>query len=235
MTTDVSTPTLDAFIFDFDGVLVDSNPLHVEAWRLALQQHGHEIATDRILKEMGKGGDKLVTSLLGEEIEHREGEALRAAHGREYARQVAVHGLRAFDGGRALILALRRRGVLTALATSSESEEVALAERATGIAWRDLFDAVVDAADVEETKPAPDLVAAAVDKLGMRPGRCAMLGDTPWDARAAVSAGTWAIGVTSGGNREETLRSAGASAIYRDAADVLAHLDQIAGTCRSGI
>jgi phosphoglycolate phosphatase-like HAD superfamily hydrolase len=224
---DHAVTPLAAFIFDLDGVLIDSNPLHVEAWRRALAQHGHRLAAAAIFPEIGKGGDKLVVSLLGQEVEDRQGDELRAAHGREYAALIAARGLRAFDGGQRLIAALGARGVATALATSSQSSEIELAERASGVTWRGLFDAVIGADDVDETKPAPDLVAVAVKKVARAPGDCAMLGDTPWDAQAARRASVNPLAVTSGGHREQALRAAGAIAIYRDVADVVAQLDQV--------
>jgi phosphoglycolate phosphatase-like HAD superfamily hydrolase len=223
----LSPEGLTGFIFDFDGVLVDSNPLHIEAWRRALEQHGHHVDPTAIFPEIGKGGDKLVVSLLGQDIEDRQGDALRAAHGREYASLVGARGLRPFECGPDLIAELRARGVATALATSSQSDELELAERTSGVAWRGLFDVVVLAEDVDETKPAPDLVAAATRELKLAAADCAMLGDTPWDAKAARRAGVSPLGVTSGGHAESTLRAAGAAAIYRDVADVSRHVGQV--------
>jgi HAD superfamily hydrolase (TIGR01509 family) len=231
MTTTHSPPPITGFIFDLDGVLIDSNPLHVDAWRRALQAHGHHVAPERVFREIGKGGDKLVASLLGQSVEDQQGNALRAAHAREYTELVRARGLVAFEGGPDLIADLRARGVATALASSSQSHELELAERASGVSWRRLFDAVVIADDVEESKPAPDLVGAAARKIERPAGECAMLGDTPWDTEAARRAGVSAIGVTSGGHHEQALRAAGAAVIYRDVADVGRHLGQVLERC----
>jgi HAD superfamily hydrolase (TIGR01509 family) len=231
MTASHSPAPITGFIFDFDGVLIDSNPLHINAWRRALQAYGHHVAPEKIFPEIGKGGDKLVVSLLGQSIEDQQGNALRAAHAREYSALVTARGLVAFEGGPELIAELRARGVATALASSSQSAELELAERASGVAWRRLFDAVVVADDVDETKPAPDLVGTAARKLARDAGDCAMLGDTPWDTEAARRAGVSPIGVTSGGHREEGLRAAGAVAIYRDVADVGRHLGPVLERC----
>jgi len=227
MTASHPPAPITGFIFDLDGVLIDSNPLHIEAWSRALQAHGHHVAPEKIFPEIGKGGDKLVVSLLGQSIEDQQGNALRAAHAREYAALVAARGLVAFEGGPDLIGELRARGIATALASSSHSAELELAERASGVAWRRLFDAVIVADDVEETKPAPDLVGTAARKLAREPAHCAMLGDTPWDIEAARRAGVSPIAVTSGGHREQALSAAGAVAIYRDVADVGRHLGQV--------
>ena len=53
-------------IFDLDGTLVDTNAFHVEAWHEAFRQLGHAVPRNRIVPEIGKGGDKLVPSILGE-------------------------------------------------------------------------------------------------------------------------------------------------------------------------
>jgi len=67
-------------IFDLDGTLVDTNAFHVEAWHEAFRQLGHAVPRSRIVPEIGKGGDKLVPSILGEAGAARDGEALRKAH-----------------------------------------------------------------------------------------------------------------------------------------------------------
>ena len=107
---------ITGFIFDLDGVLIDSNPLHIDAWRRALAAHGHHVAPEKIFPEIGKGGDKLVVSLLGQSVEDQQGNALRAAQAQEYAALVSARGLVAFEGGPELIADLRARGVATALA-----------------------------------------------------------------------------------------------------------------------
>src|SRR3954469_25243890 len=93
---------LDALIFDIDGTLIDSNPAHVEAWRIAFERHGYRIARDRIEVEIGKGGDKLVPDVLGREADERDGEALRKAEPEEFAKIGKARGFHAF--GRAIEL-----------------------------------------------------------------------------------------------------------------------------------
>lgn len=216
---------LDGVIFDFDGVLVDSNDAHVKAWQQAFQRCGYNVEPDRIFVEVGKGGDRLVPDILGQRAEETRGDDLRAANKQALFQIWKSDGLRPYPGGEALLAALRSRGLRTALATSSGSDQIEKAEQASRVAWRKLFDQVVTASDVEATKPAPDLVVAAMHKLSMSPAQCAMIGDTPWDARAAAAAGVVPIGVTGGGNQPEELRAAGARVVYRDVAEIGAHLD----------
>jgi HAD superfamily hydrolase (TIGR01509 family) len=218
---------LDGFIFDLDGVLIDSNQAHLEAWSRALLRCDYRVEPDRIFVEIGKGGDQLVANVLGNEAERRRGDELRAAQGEAFAQLARERGLAVAPGARELIEALRGRGLRLVLATSSRAEQVEVVERASGVAWRKLMDEVVSASDVKATKPAPDLVSAAVDRLGFTPAQCAMIGDTPWDARAAAHAGVVLVAVTRGGNDEKVLRRQGARLVYRDPAEVVARLDQM--------
>ena len=80
-------------------------------------------------------------------------------------------------------------------------------------------------ADVDEGKPAPDLLTVAVEQHGLDPARTVVVGDTVWDVEAARAAGLPCIGLTCGGISEAELREAGAVAVCADPADLLDHLD----------
>jgi HAD superfamily hydrolase (TIGR01509 family) len=218
---------LAAVLFDLDGTLVDTNDMHVRAWHTALRSHGFHVAPDRIAVEVGKGGDQLVPDLLGESAEREAGEALRRAHGETFTRLAEREGILAMPGARQLIAVLRDRGLAVAIATSSNANTLAVIERASGVAWRSLVDAVTSADDAARSKPAPDIVHAATDRLGVGPAECAMFGDTPWDAQAAKLAGVTLIGLRCGGNPDRALLRAGARAVYQDPAAVLARLDEV--------
>jgi HAD superfamily hydrolase (TIGR01509 family) len=216
---------LAGILFDLDGTLILSNDAHVEAWRRALNQHGYHVAPDRIALEVGKGGDQLVPDLLGAEAERHDGEALRKAHDHIYADLVMRSGIAVAPGAEQLLSALHARGIAIALATSSGEKQLALSERASGVVWRTLVDCVASADDVEASKPAPDLVQVTLGKLGLTAAQCAMVGDTPWDAQAAHSAGVVMLGLSTGKN-SAALRRAGARRVYREPADLLSHLDE---------
>src|SRR3954469_3309370 len=76
--------TIRGMIFDVDGTLVDTNPGHVEAWCRAFRRLGFQVSPERITPEIGKGGDKLVPLILGEEAEEQLGEELRKAQKAEF-------------------------------------------------------------------------------------------------------------------------------------------------------
>jgi HAD superfamily hydrolase (TIGR01509 family) len=217
---------LDGFIFDFDGTLIDSNETHVQAWQRAFARHGYTVALDRIRVEVGKGGDTLVPAILGGDLDKKDGDKLRDAEPEEFAKLAEVQGLPVFPGAQALLQELRRRKIKTVLATSSRKKQLSLSERISGLPISKLVDEITNADDIETSKPAPDLVSAAVQKLGMTPAQCAMLGDTQWDAQACKHAGVVCLGLTCGGRPAAELFKAGARYVWRDPADVLTHLDE---------
>src|SRR3954464_15403545 len=115
---------LDGLIFDIDGTLIDSNPAHVEAWRIAFERHGYRIATDRIEVEIGKGGDKLVPDILGREADEQNGDALRNAEPEEFTKIGKARGFHPFPRALDLISVTRQRGLKVILATSSGKKQL---------------------------------------------------------------------------------------------------------------
>jgi len=218
---------VQAIIFDLDGTLVDTNPAHVEAWRRAFTEFGYDIPAGRIAREVGKGGDQLVPAVIGPDADRRDGEAVRKAHGREFLKIAAGERFRVLPGAEALVRGARDRGLRTALATSSQPQYLRATTESCGVDFAALVDELVTAEEADASKPAPDLVAAAVDKLGVPAGRCAMVGDTPYDAQAGNKAGVRCWGVLTGGFSADDLRAAGAVDVRKDAADLLAHLDEL--------
>jgi HAD superfamily hydrolase (TIGR01509 family) len=218
---------LSSIIFDLDGTLVDTNAAHVESWVRAFARLGYKVTADRIGPEIGKGGDNLVPSILGPEADERDGDALREASKEEYLAATKGRRFRMFDGARELLAELRRRGLKTAIATSSGNEHLEATFAATGEDLREHVDAWVGKSDVEHSKPHPDPVIAAVKKLGVSPAECVMVGDTPYDALSAKRAGVVTLGVLSSGLGFDThsLVAAGARRAYDDVAHLLRELD----------
>ncbi|MEO7327359.1 MAG: HAD-IA family hydrolase [Minicystis sp.] len=225
---------LDGILFDLDGTLVASNSAHVEAWVQAFSRFGYLVGRDRIADEIGKGGDQLVPSILGCIADRQDGEALREEQGKAFARIAPAQGLKPAPQAEALLAELHARGLRTALATSAGPDQIEVVERSSGVAWRKLFDFVVDAGDVSASKPQPDIVNAALHKLNLTAAQCAMVGDTPWDALAARRAGVALIGLTYGGNSAERLSRNGARMVLADTAAVLAQMEEVLARASPG-
>jgi len=218
--------TIKGMIFDIDGTLIDTNAAHVEAWRRAFARMGYHVPTQRIVAETGKGGDHLVPSVLGDEVEKREGESLRRLQKEEFLTIAATQHFGVFPGTEEIFPALRARGIGTALATSSDEKHLDATLASAGLDLRRLADVVVTKAEKEASKPAPDLVVDSVERLGLSATECAMVGDTVYDGEACRRAGVVFLGVLSGGTPESELREAGAREVWEDVGHLLADLDR---------
>jgi len=200
-------------VLDIDGTLVDTNYQHAIAWHRALRDHGHAVQVWEIHRHIGMGGDQLVEALIGAEGERADGEAIREAEGEAYGELIGEVG--PMQGSVELLRALHEDGVATILASSAKADEVE--HYLDLLEARELVDGWTTAADVERTKPHPDLVHAALEKAGGGE-RAVMVGDSTWDVKAASAAGIPTLAVLTGGFAEAELREAGAAEVVRSVA-----------------
>ncbi|HEX3256151.1 MAG TPA: HAD family hydrolase [Gaiellaceae bacterium] len=209
-----------AAILDVDGTLVDTNYHHAIAWYRAFRRLDIVLPLWRIHFHMGMGGDQVVAALAGADVEERLGDDIRAAEKELYFE--LIQEVEPFEGARGLIELLKSRGHTVVLASSAKSEEID--HYLDLLDARDLADGWTTSADVEATKPHPDLVVAAVEKAGG--GKAVMVGDTPWDCESARRAGVETIAVRTGGFSQEELSDAGAIAVYESIAELSERLDE---------
>jgi HAD superfamily hydrolase (TIGR01509 family) len=209
-----------AALLDVDGTLVDSVYHHALTWHRAFVRHGYDVPVWRAHRKIGMGGDQLVSAICGDEAEERDGEALRELEGELY--QEVIDQVRPLPGARALVDALRERGHEIVLASSAKEEE--LEHYLDLLELRDVADAWTSSADVEQTKPEPDLVLAAKDKA--QADGAVMVGDSTWDAEAAKRAEIPTIGLLTGGFSECELSDAGADPVFESLEDLEAGLDR---------
>jgi HAD superfamily hydrolase (TIGR01509 family) len=205
-----------AVAFDVDGTLVDSNALHAEAWHRVLARHGFTVPYAEVARHIGMGGDQLVPALIGRPGEEKQARQLRAEAPAEFGRLASQRGIEPFPGAREVLELLRARGVPFAVATSGRSRDLELVVQVSRFDFRAGAAAVISGDDVEQSKPDPELIQRAIEALRVRPRDCAFVGDTPFDAAAAVRAGARAIGVLQGVHSEKSLREAGAVFVYQD-------------------
>lgn len=202
-------------ILDVDGTLVDTNYQHALAWHRALRARGHTVQMWKIHRHIGMGGDQIVSALVGQEVEEREGEEIRAAEGNAYRELIGE--VEPMAGARGLIEDLREDGSHVILASSAKEEEVD--HYLDLLDARDLVDGWTTAADVERTKPHPDLIRAALEKGGGE-GVAVMVGASTWDVKAAEAAGIATLAVLTGGFSEDELLEAGAAEVVRSIAEL---------------
>jgi HAD superfamily hydrolase (TIGR01509 family) len=209
-------------ILDIDGTLVDTNYHHAIAWFRAFVRHDVVLPIWRIHRHIGMGGDQLVTALCGEDVENERGDAVRGAETEEYSKLIGE--VETMEGSRELIEILKKRGHTVVLASSAKQDEVDV--YLDLLQARELADAWTTSADVESTKPAPDLVHAAMKRVGSGAGEAVMVGDTPWDVRAAGGADVGTLAVMTGGFSEQELRDAGALDVFESVAELGERLEE---------
>ncbi|MGW3966887.1 HAD family hydrolase [Amycolatopsis sp. NPDC005003] len=209
-------------MFDVDGTLVDSNYLHVHAWRRAFHELDRDVDSWRVHRAIGKGSGKLLSTLLGEEDAGRIGDRAKELHSRFYLETAGL--LRPFDRAPELVRELAGRGVRVVLATSAGPDELEALRKVLDV--DDVVAGIVSGADVEATKPDPEPVVAALEKAGSAPEETIFVGDAVWDVHAATKAGVRTVSVLSGGIGAAELTDAGAVAVYNDVASLLTRLDE---------
>jgi HAD superfamily hydrolase (TIGR01509 family) len=211
--------SVGAVIFDVDGTLIDTVDLHAAAWQQAFRKFGAELDYDAIRGQIGKGGDNLIPDLLPKELVERCREEIEEYRSglfqRDYLPRAAP-----FPGVRALFERLVTDGRKVVLASSAKQAELEYHRNLIGAS--DLVHAATSTDDVEDSKPCPDIFEAALGKVKpLGPSDVVVIGDSPWDVKAAAKLGIRAIGVRCGGFAEKELLEAGAAAIYDSPQDLI--------------
>ena len=181
-----------ALIFDMDGVVVDSNPVHREAWAAFNRRFGLETTEDMHHRMYGKRNDFIIRDFYGDDLSEAE-IAARGAAKEEIYRQMAsgnveqmlVPGLRAFLE--------RHRDVPMAVASNAEPENVEFILAEAGL--RPFFQVVIDGHQVANPKPHPEIYRRAAEMLGVAPANCVVFEDSLAGVGAARGAGMRVIGI----------------------------------------
>ncbi len=214
-------PRPDTVVLDIDGTLVDTNYHHALAWFRAFRRFDVTLPVWQLHRAIGMGGDKLVPAVAGGRFDDEHGEDVRAAWSEEFAPMLAE--IQPFGGVRDLLADLRGRGLRVVLASSGAPDHV---ERYLDLfGGREFAQAWTTSEDVERTKPEPDLVSVAVERVGG--SAAAVVGDSVWDFRAAQQAGHRGYAVRTGGFSAAELRDAGAEEVFDSIVDLHLDLDRI--------
>jgi HAD superfamily hydrolase (TIGR01509 family) len=207
-------------LFDVDGTLIDSSYIHTIAWWGAFRQYGYDIPMASIHHFVGMGGDRLVDSLLPEDRDRSLDSDIRSSHGALYASHWPA--LRSFDGAKDLLAQCHAAGLAVALASSARTQDLQVMKATLDA---DAFiDAATSANDAKESKPAPDILVAALEAIGVKAADAVFVGDAVWDMKAAAALGMPAIAVTCGGVSAGELRDAGAVEVYEGPRHLLENL-----------
>jgi len=200
------------FIFDVEGTLVDSVTQNLKSQQEALERFGHQVPYSTLQLYSGLDGDQTLQLLLPE-VGEPERKKLLNAKGEIYEDKY-LDGVRPFDGVRDVFRALVERGGKIALATDCKGPQL---KRYLSLLQVDEFISVTACGDdVEHGKPDPRIVGLALRKLGLPASQSVMIGDTPYDAEAALGAGAAAAGVLTGGFAPEALMESGCFAVAEE-------------------
>ena len=206
-------------IFDVDGTLLDSVDLHAKAWHEAMVRFGHEVSFQQARSQIGKGGDKLIPMFLSEDEQRDHGKELDSWRS-EHFKTKYLPLVRPFSAVPDLLQRSRDAGLRISIASSAKKDELEQYMDIAGI--QTLVDEIVSSDDVKQSKPAPDIFEAVLDKLAIDGRDAVAIGDTPYDAEAARKAGIRTIGLLCGGFTEDDLRNAGCVEVYPGPAALLA-------------
>ncbi|MFJ6455233.1 HAD family hydrolase [Paenarthrobacter sp. NPDC091669] len=220
MTNDSASPKKRGVLFDVDGTLIDSSYFHAMAWWQAFRREGLDIEMSAIHRRVGMGGDRLIQSLVPDCPEDLL-EDLKSAHSAVFSTFWPT--LRSFDSVRDLLSACSGSGLAVGLASSAQQRDLEVSRHILDAGSS--IDAWTSSNDAKESKPAPDILIACLEKLGVSPEDAVFVGDAVWDIKAGAAIGVPVIALTCGGISEAELRDAGAAEVYDNPRHLLEHLE----------
>jgi beta-phosphoglucomutase len=180
-------------IFDMDGVLADTSPIHFESWVKLGKEIGFEFTREFFEQTCGQQSPTIIRKLVGADIEQDLVEKW-ANIKEKYYREMIQQKLEPLPGAVELINRLKSKGFKLALGSSAPPENVELL--LTGLKIKRIFDIVVTAADVDKSKPEPDVFLIASKKLKVKPQNCIVIEDAPVGIEAAKRAEMKTIALT---------------------------------------
>ena len=198
-----------AVLWDMDGVIADTGPLHYRSWRAALSGRGYNLTEAEFRESFGRRNDVIIRGFLGDSVTDAEITAI--AEDKETAyRRIAAAEVTAAPGVPELLAGLKAAGYRQALASSAPRANIDLLLGVLGLA--EYFDALVDGSEVGEGKPDPAVFLLAAARLGVRKENSLVIEDAVYGVQAARRAGAAVIAVTTSHAEAEL-----------DAADLVTH------------
>jgi phosphoglycolate phosphatase-like HAD superfamily hydrolase len=214
--------TTSAVLFDVDGTLIDSNDAHARAWASALADGGYDVPFDRIRPLMGMGGERMLAQIAdGLAAESERGKWI-AERRLEIFLTRELPDVRLIPGARRLLETVRARGGRVVVATSAKREEL---ETLLSIGnLKPLVDLSTTSDDVRASKPAPDIISAALANASASERDAVMIGDTHYDIEAAQKARVPCVALRCGGSDPATLRDA--DVVYAGPIELIEKIDR---------
>jgi len=188
-----------AFIWDMDGVIVDSGEPHYQSWHEAFARRGVSYTRELFREFFGTRDDLIIKKMLGDV----SAEDIRQIEDEKEARyrELAAGNVKILPGVTPLLKVMKKGGFKVALGTSAPLENVNAI--AADIGLNEYFDAVVHGREVKEGKPSPEIYETAARRLGVDPADCIVFEDSPHGVEAARQAGMKCVAVTNSHRAEE--------------------------------
>lgn len=202
--------SLRGVLFDVDGTLVDSTYFHTLAWWHGFRRFGHDVRMNEIHRLVGMGGPKIVERLLGPDRDESQDSEVMDTHAAVFS--TFWPHLRPFDGARELLGRCKDESLTVVLASSAREHDLSVLRSVVGA--DDAVDAATSSADAKESKPAPDILEAALKAGGLDAPEVVFVGDAVWDVQAASALGIPTIGLACGGYSAAELEEAGAEEVF---------------------
>lgn len=211
-------------LLDLDGTLIDSNDAHAKAFERAFQAHQLDIPYETIRRLIGKGGDILIPEASGLEKDSPQAQAVSQTK-KELFQKEYLPQLKPFPYVRELLQRWRHDGLPLVIATAASQEDLSALLEQAGI--KDLIDHSTSRDDVDESKPAPDVLLSGLKKLNLSASEVVFIGDTPYDLEAALAANIPMIAFECGGWSRDHFKEA--QAVFKDPEELLRHYGQNQG------
>lgn len=183
-----------AVLWDMDGVIVDSGPLHFLAWREALKQEGVRLSEEDFRRTFGQRNDTIIADLVGPDVPAERASAIGEAKERRYRALVRQKGIDALPGALGWIRRLHGRGVPQAIVSSAPLENITTILECLGATG--FFQVLVSGEQVSRGKPDPESFLLAARQVGVPPERCVVVEDAPAGVEAARRAGMACLALT---------------------------------------
>ncbi|MDD2239056.1 MAG: HAD family phosphatase [Kiritimatiellae bacterium] len=207
----MAAPALVGFIFDLDGVVVDSNRLHVKSWQAVADRHGYPLAESAHIGKCGLRTTAVIRDLLQWPVTDAEAQRIGWEKEELYRDWIRADGIRAIPGVLEFVRQTRALGIPCAVGSSAPRDNVAVCLQALGLTHA--FQAAVSGEDVTRGKPAPDIFLAAAAAITTRPEDCVVFEDAPAGVAAAQAAGMRVVALTTSHPRDDLT---GADRIVQD-------------------
>ena len=209
------------YIFDVEGTLVDTVRQDVLSLQESLANFGITVPLDLLQLYSGLDGDQTL-QLVAPDLPPEERNQILHGRAKIYEEKYLA-SVKPFPRVREVFATLSKRGGRIALTTDCKGPEFKRYRSLLNV--DDLIDSMACGDDVEHGKPDPRLIGRALRKMSVPAGEAVMIGDTPYDAEAALGAGVAAAGLLTGGFCREALAGAGCFVVAGDLQDLLACLD----------